>query len=282
MRLLDRLKERDAVGTRRRRRALRGRGAGHHDLEGTGAAHSHLQVADRGAVSNHRQVRLQRVGVERHAQPQAQPRHADSAPRLPHRGPRRRGSHLEPRIDPSDSHRPVRRSRDGPCSCRRRRAHTRRPRSDCGPSTRASTASSGPVGVLESANQRLYYRKVQLYGAVERVLAAAAPQAILLGAHRDVAVIRAATPRSRAASLRRAAPHAPPHSFSPAGGLPRRARDQPGTGAAVAGAGHRSPADVAPACAEVELTVRRDGGQRTRQVRRRDRSARRHGRLPCS
>ena len=35
----------------------------------------------------------------------------------------------------------------------------------------------GPVGVLESADHRLYYRKVQLYGAVERVLAAAAPQA---------------------------------------------------------------------------------------------------------
>ena len=35
----------------------------------------------------------------------------------------------------------------------------------------------GPVGVLESAHHRLYYRKVQLYGAVERVLAAAGPQA---------------------------------------------------------------------------------------------------------
>lgn len=35
----------------------------------------------------------------------------------------------------------------------------------------------GPVGVLESAQHRLYYRKVQLYGAVERVLAAAGPQA---------------------------------------------------------------------------------------------------------
>jgi purine catabolism regulator len=35
----------------------------------------------------------------------------------------------------------------------------------------------GPVGVLESAHHRLYYRKVKLYGTVERVLAAAGPQA---------------------------------------------------------------------------------------------------------
>ena len=34
----------------------------------------------------------------------------------------------------------------------------------------------GPVGALESAHHRLYYRKVQLNGAVERVLAATSPQ----------------------------------------------------------------------------------------------------------
>jgi purine catabolism regulator len=34
----------------------------------------------------------------------------------------------------------------------------------------------GPVGALESASRRLYYRKVQLHGVVERVLAATAPQ----------------------------------------------------------------------------------------------------------
>jgi purine catabolism regulator len=34
----------------------------------------------------------------------------------------------------------------------------------------------GPVGALESANRRFYYRKVQLHGVVERVLAATAPQ----------------------------------------------------------------------------------------------------------
>ncbi|MCX6363506.1 MAG: PucR family transcriptional regulator ligand-binding domain-containing protein [Actinobacteria bacterium] len=42
--------------------------------------------------------------------------------------------------------------------------------------TRAK-GSVGPVGVLESAHHRLYYRKVQVYGAVERVLAASGPQA---------------------------------------------------------------------------------------------------------
>jgi len=35
----------------------------------------------------------------------------------------------------------------------------------------------GPVGVVESAQHRLYYRKVKVYGAVERVLAAAGSQA---------------------------------------------------------------------------------------------------------
>ncbi len=34
----------------------------------------------------------------------------------------------------------------------------------------------GPVGALESANRRFYYRKVHLHGVVERVLAATAPQ----------------------------------------------------------------------------------------------------------
>jgi purine catabolism regulator len=34
----------------------------------------------------------------------------------------------------------------------------------------------GPVGVLESARERLYYQKVQAHGKVERILAATAPQ----------------------------------------------------------------------------------------------------------
>ena len=61
----------------------------------------------------------------------------------------------------------------------------------------------GPLGVLESGHDRLYYHKVCLHGVVERVLAAKGATSPGFGARGYGAVVRSPPPRPRLASLAR-------------------------------------------------------------------------------
>ena len=176
MRLLDRLKERDAVAL--------GVGVGHYVDEVPDTMISRAQALRIPIFESPIEVPFRTIvkyvynalaSSDMHSLKRSLC-HADPAPRLPHRGPRRRGSISSlasilriPTVlfdDRGTVLAPV----DG--DERTREAAVR-----LWAEYARVNGIVGPVGVLESANQRLYYRKVQLYGAVERVLAAAGPQA---------------------------------------------------------------------------------------------------------